>query len=66
MHAHRAAIRVQTTNVLLTLDGRWIDRFDYTPTPQQPVAANAYFDFADRYLRELPEDAVIVRVRFHS
>ncbi|MEV7930865.1 hypothetical protein [Kitasatospora sp. NPDC088779] len=65
-HAHRTATRVQTTNVLLTVDGRWIDCFDYTPTPQQPVAANAYFDFADRYLRELPEDAVIVRVRFHS
>ncbi|MFF4922360.1 hypothetical protein ACFY4B_17405 [Kitasatospora sp. NPDC001261] len=65
-YMHRAAIRVQTTNILVTIDGRWIDRFEYTPTPQQPVAANAYFDFADQYLHNLPEDAIIVRVRFHS
>ncbi|MEV7189194.1 hypothetical protein [Kitasatospora sp. NPDC093102] len=65
-YAHRTAVRVQTTNVLVTLDGRWTDCFEYAPTPQQPIAADAYFDFADRYLRELPDDAVIVRVRFHS
>ncbi|MFJ7905389.1 hypothetical protein [Kitasatospora sp. NPDC096204] len=65
-YAHRAAVRVQTTNVLVTLDGRWTDCFEYAPTPEQPIAADAYFDFADRYLRELPDDALIVRVRFHS
>ncbi|MFG2907348.1 hypothetical protein ACGF13_20060 [Kitasatospora sp. NPDC048286] len=65
-YAHRAAVRAETTNVLVTLDGRWTDCFEYAPTPEQPNAAYAYFDFADRYLRELPDDAFIVRVRFHS
>ncbi|MFJ9777860.1 hypothetical protein ACIRVF_42585 [Kitasatospora sp. NPDC101157] len=64
-YVRRVASRVVPTNVLLTLDGEWLDG---TLNALEPGAlvGHRYFDFADRYLDALAEDALMVRIRFHS
>ncbi len=61
----RVASRLVPTNVLLTLDGEWLDG---TLNALEPGAlvGHTYFDYADRYLDALAEDALLVRLRFHS
>ncbi|MFJ7066695.1 hypothetical protein [Streptomyces sp. NPDC101115] len=54
VHVDRLRSRVNTTDALLTLDGRWLD-----------TSAPSYFAFADAYLLRVPEDCFLVRVRFH-
>ncbi|MFJ4190529.1 hypothetical protein [Kitasatospora sp. NPDC089509] len=61
----RRASRVVPTNVLLTLDGEWLDGTCTSPDPDALVG-DRYFDFADRYLDQLAENALMVRIRFHS
>ncbi|MBT2384312.1 hypothetical protein [Streptomyces sp. ISL-11] len=58
--------RAIPTNVLLTLDGTWIDgTLDPVHHPGLP-RGDAYFRYADAYLRSLDNDAFVIRVRFHS
>ncbi|MER7770600.1 hypothetical protein [Kitasatospora sp. NPDC096140] len=61
----RTVARAVTPGVLLTLDGEWIDGTGSSSDPEVLVGAR-YFDFADRYLDELAEDALAIRVRFHT
>ncbi|GAA1245150.1 hypothetical protein GCM10009665_39990 [Kitasatospora nipponensis] len=64
-YVRRVATSVVPTNVLLTLDGEWLDGTCASDDPSALVGP-VYFDFADRYLDALPEDALLVRIRFHS
>ncbi|MFE0457936.1 hypothetical protein ACFW1A_01585 [Kitasatospora sp. NPDC058965] len=64
-YVRRVAARVVPTNVLLTLDGEWLDGTLNALDPAALVGP-AYFDYADRYLESLAEDALMVRLRFHS
>nr|WP_144298882.1 hypothetical protein [Streptomyces sp. TLI_235] len=64
-YVRRWVSRVVPTNVLLTLDGRWLDGTARSTDPDALVG-HTYFDFADRYLDTLAEDALIVRIRFHA
>ncbi|WP_051712033.1 hypothetical protein [Streptomyces sp. NRRL S-350] len=59
------ASRVVPTNVLLTLDGEWLDG-THTAIEPGALVGHAYFDYADRYLDTLAEDALLIRLRFHS
>ncbi|WUD77335.1 hypothetical protein OG937_39335 [Streptomyces sp. NBC_00510] len=55
------------TNVLLTLDGRWIDGTLLTSPGEGHPIDDEYFVFADNYLSTaLDPDSYMVRVRFHS
>ncbi|GHF60299.1 hypothetical protein GCM10018790_42830 [Kitasatospora xanthocidica] len=64
-YVRRMASRVVPTNVLLTLDGEWIDGNWLSHDPDALVG-HRYRDFADRYLDDLAEDALMVRIRFHD
>ncbi|WP_367137610.1 MULTISPECIES: hypothetical protein [Streptomyces] len=62
----RKVCRSIPTNVLLTLDGTWIDgTLDPVHQPGLP-RDDAYFRYADAYLSSLADDALVIRVRFHS
>ncbi|WP_033821122.1 hypothetical protein [Kitasatospora sp. MBT63] len=64
----RAAATAVPTYALLTLDGQWADPWNVrslgTPRPEESEP-DAYWRLADAYLRELPEDALIVQLLCH-
>ncbi|MFD9566077.1 hypothetical protein [Streptomyces sp. NPDC059994] len=62
----RAVSRLIPTNVLLTLDGRWIDGSLNEESSEIQPRGDDYFFYADEYLENLNDDVVIVRIRFHS
>ncbi|MEV5376598.1 hypothetical protein AB0L26_11575 [Streptomyces nondiastaticus] len=65
-YVRREVSRTIPTNVLLTLDGVWIDgSLDPVHHPGLP-RGREYFLYADEYLMSLPGDALVLRVRFHS
>ncbi|MET8630999.1 hypothetical protein ABZW30_46215 [Kitasatospora sp. NPDC004669] len=64
-HVRRKVSRILPTNVLLTLDGEWLDG-TCTSSDPNALVGHRYFDFADRYLDALAEDDLMVRIRFKS
>ncbi|MFE4356761.1 hypothetical protein ACFVXH_08375 [Kitasatospora sp. NPDC058184] len=62
---HRETAYAVTPSVLLTLDGEWIDGTGSSSDPEV-LAGARYYDFAYRYLDGLAEDALMIRVRFHT
>lgn len=63
-----AALAVPTF-ALLTLDGQWTDSWNAGPLGRfrpRESEAEAYWRLADTYLRNLPEDALIVQLLCHS
>lgn len=64
--ARREASQVIPTNVLLTLDGRWIDGLSLVPPPAGVPQGEDFYLYADQYLEDLDPQAYVIRVRFHS
>ena len=64
----RAAALAVPTFALLTLDGQWTDSWNAGPLgrfrPDESEAA-AYWRLADTYMRNLPEDALMVQLLCH-
>ncbi|MFC4518296.1 hypothetical protein [Streptomyces ehimensis] len=65
-YVRREVSGVIPTNMLLTLDGVWIDgTLDPVHHPDLPRGEH-YLLFADEYLMSLDGDTFVIRVRFHS
>ena len=63
-HVLQASTQVNTTDALLTLDGRWLDVSTDAWRDQSENHGKGYFGFADAYLLGLPGDCLLIRVRF--
>jgi hypothetical protein len=65
-YVRRAASRVIPTNVLLTLDGRWIDGLRMVASTRSHPRMQDYWRYANEYLDALEADVIVVRLRFHD
>lgn len=65
-YVRRLSAEVNPSDALLTLDGRWLDISSDVYDEETKTDGSSYFEYADDYLRRVPDDCYLVRVRFHN